>query len=280
MALQAIATLEADDATEAILLVSKPPQPDVAQTILERLDAVSSPCVAALLGLDADEWGTTFGHVALTRTLESSVLATLEELGLSAGDPVQGLSELAARASEELAESRRALRGLFSGGTLCYETMLLASRWLGPVYSNTPLRPDWGLPAPEGGHTCLDLGEEEYTKGRPHPMIDPDARVEHLLSAGEDPATAVVLLDVVLGHGAHDDPAGVLAPACARVLERPDPPVVVAYVLGSDGDPQDRSQQCERLRQAGCLLAPTASRAALLAAAITARRPEITEAHP
>lgn len=280
MALQALATLEADAGTEAILLVSKPPQPDVARRILGRLEETPYPAIAALLGLDPGDEATSSTDVTVSRTLEGSVLATLSALGLPGADPTQGLARVAAHAVEGLSESRRALRGLFSGGTLCYETLILASRWLGPVYSNTPLRPEWGLPAPDDAHVCLDLGEEEYTKGRPHPMIDPDARVEHLLAAGEDPATAVVLLDVVLGHSAHDDPASVLAPACARIRGRPEPPAVVAYVLGSDQDPQDRNRQREQLEAAGCVLAPTASRAALLAAAIAARRPEIAEDRP
>jgi FdrA protein len=122
---------------------------------------------------------------------------------------------------------------------------------------------------------CLDLGEEEYTRGRPHPMIDPDARADLIASEGAAPDTAVILIDVVLGHASHDDPASVLAPACESVTRRPDGPVVVAYVLGTGGDPQGLESQRERLAEAGCVLAPTGARAALLAAAIATRRPEL-----
>jgi FdrA protein len=170
------------------------------------------------------------------------------------------------------------VRGLFSGGTLCYEAMVLLADRLGPVHSNTPLRDGWGLPAPPGGHACLDLGEEEFTRGRPHPMIDPAARSELILREGRRASTAVVLLDVVLGHGAHPDPAGVLAPACAEVRGQGAAPQVVAYVLGTGRDPQDYQAQCRTLREAGCLVAPTGARAALLAAAIAARRPGLAEA--
>jgi FdrA protein len=109
-------------------------------------------------------------------------------------------------------------------------------------------------------------------------MIDPAARSELILREGADAATAVVLLDVVLGHGAHPDPAGVLAAACAEVRAQEAGPQVVAYVLGTGRDPQDRQEQCRKLAEAGCLLAPTNARAALLAGAIAGRRPELAEA--
>jgi FdrA protein len=124
----------------------------------------------------------------------------------------------------------------------------------------------------------LDLGEEEYTRGRPHPMIDPGDRAERITAAADDHAVGVVLIDVVLGYGGHPDPASVLAPACRSLTQRPGGPRVVAYVLGTEADPQVRSRQCAALEEAGCLLAPTATRAALLAAAIAARDPSIAEA--
>jgi FdrA protein len=158
--------------------------------------------------------------------------------------------------------------------------MVVLSARLGPVHSNTPLREGWGLPGPEGGHVCLDLGEEEYTRGRPHPMIDPEARIDSIRSDGADPRTAVVLLDVVLGYGAHPDPAAVISLACEEVARRPGGAAVVAYVLGTDADLQDVRRQRAQLEEAGCLLAPTAARGALMAAAIAARNPEIAEQVP
>jgi FdrA protein len=124
---------------------------------------------------------------------------------------------------------------------------------------------------------CIDFGEEEYTRGRPHPMIDPEARAEPLREAGADLTVACILLDVVLGHGAHPDPAGELARERAAVAGRPGGPVVVAYVLGTDGDPQGLAAQREALAGAGCVLAPTAARGALLAAAVAGRRPDWVE---
>jgi FdrA protein len=156
--------------------------------------------------------------------------------------------------------------------------MVVLSERLGrEVRSNTPLREGWGLPAPEGAHVCLDLGEEEYTKGRPHPMIDPEARIEHLRVEGARPDVAAVLLDVVLGYGAHDDPAGRLAPVCADIRAGGRGPAVVAYVLGTGSDPQGLDAQRATLAEAGCIVPPTAGRAALAAAALATRRPELVE---
>ena len=186
-------------------------------------------------------------------------------------DVVGDLPERVAEACQRLATERTLVRGLFSGGTLCYESLVLLGDVLGPVYSNVPLSAPLRVPAPPGSHVCLDLGEEEYTVGRPHPMIDPQARVEMLDEQGRDPAVAVILLDVVLGLGSHENPAGQLAPACARAVQQGA--AVIAYVLGTDHDPQGYARQREILQDAGCLVTETAARAALAAAAVAVRDP-------
>jgi FdrA protein len=269
----AVRALQADPTTELLVLVSKPPARAVARALLA--DLGSKPTVAALVGLD--EPLPAPRHVRLVGTLEEAAVAAVELLGGLAPQPGAGLSEPVGRAAAGLDPGRVAVRGLFSGGTLCYEAMVLLSRHAGPVYSNVPLRPAWGTPAPDGAHVCLDLGEEEYTRGRPHPMLDPAARVKHIRRAADDPSTAAILLDVVLGHGAHPDPASVLAPACADIASRSGGPAVVAYVLGTDADPQGRAGQRRRLAEAGCLLAPTGARAALMSAALSRREPALAE---
>ncbi|MDP8977220.1 MAG: protein FdrA, partial [Actinomycetota bacterium] len=249
----AVRALADDPDTEVLLLVSKPPDPEVASEVLGDLGAL--PAVAALVGV-GDDFSAP-GGVRVASSMDEAVRQVLGLLDMPVPDPGAGLADRAGAEAERLGPDRRAVRGLFSGGTMCYETMVVASRRLGPVYSNTPLRDDWGLPAPEGAHICLDVGEEEFTRDRPHPMIDVESRVELIEREGADPATAVVLMDVVLGHGAHPDPAEVLAPVCEKVSSQRDAPVVMAYVCGSDTDPQDRGEQCRRLREAGCVLAPT-----------------------
>jgi FdrA protein len=270
MAKLAIQALEDDPQTDVILVVSKPPAPSVASDILDREHP--TPMAAAFMGVK--DTGTRSGAI-VSDTLEGGVVATLRMLGRAVPDlqAISGpsLPEVIAR----LASERTTIQGLYSGGTLCYEALALLSRtYPHPVYSNIPLDPSLRVPAPAGASVLLDLGEEEYTQGRPHPMIDPSLRIEMLERLVDDPTVAVVLLDVVLGHGSHVDPAGVLAPVLTR-LNDSSGPQVVAYVLGTAGDPQGYASQVQTLVDAGCMVTETAARAALLAAAIAERDPDV-----
>jgi FdrA protein len=264
MALSAVATLRDDPGTDAILLVSKPPSPRVAHEVLDA--AGSTPLVAALIGLDAADFPVPSG-VTLARTLETGVAATLTTLGRAVPDRTTLLGPPIEQARSRLAAGRTLVRGLFSGGTLCYESLVILGDVLGAVYSNTPINSAHSLPAPPGSHQCLDLGEEEYTKGRPHPMIDAEARIDILREHAADGQVAAVILDVVLGYSAHPDPAGALAPVCAQIMAGGGPQVV-AYVLGAEQDPQRLSAQRDTLVAAGCIVTETAARASLAAAAL------------
>jgi FdrA protein len=270
MARSAISALQHDPATEVVLLISKPPSPDVAAAVLA--GSGDTRIVAALIGLDPTT--PVPAGVVLADTLESGAVATLRALGRPTPDltVTAGPSMLEARG--RLAPERRWVRGLFSGGTLCYESLVVLGPVLGPVYSNTPINPAWGLPAPRRSHQCLDLGEEEYTRGRPHPMIDPVARLELLTEHVADQEVAAIVLDVVLGYGANPDPAATLAPACAAAMLGGGPQVV-AYVLGTEADPQGYHAQREALVAAGCIVTETACRASLVAAAIALGDPTV-----
>jgi FdrA protein len=264
MALSGVEYLREDPATDAILLVSKPPALEVAQKVLDA--AGDTPLVAALIGLD-DHGLDGPDSVTLARTLETGVAETLRALGQEPPDTTRLYGPTLDAARARIGSQRHTVRGLFSGGTLCYESLVLLGRLLGPVYSNTPINPQWDLPAPAGSHQCLDLGEEEYTRGRPHPMIDPEARIEVLREHAADESVAAIILDVVLGYGSNPDPAGALAPVCAEIMADGGPQVV-AYVLGTDRDPQRRSAQSDTLVDAGCIVTETAARASLAAAAL------------
>ena len=269
MAEAALEALDRHAGTELVLLVSKPPAPPVAERLLGR--PAAKPVVAALIGLERPV--AVAPGVTVCNTLEQGVSVALTLLGRSGGDPVGDIDAEVARLSTALAPPRRRMVGLFSGGTLAYEAMTVASRHIGPVFSNTPLEAAWALPAPPDGHLCLDLGEEEYTQGRPHPMIDPEARLELLRDQASDPAVAAVLLDVVIGDGAHPDPSATLAPVAAEVVA--SGAAVVAYVLGTGRDPQGFQRQRSTMREAGCVVAETNARAALAAAALVNRDPAL-----
>ena len=238
-------TLAADDATETLLLVSKPPAPDVVRRLGE-VDLRGKRAVAAFVGWDGGE-----APFEIHATLDAGAFAAAE-----AAPPAP--EELEAQLPPP-AGGR--LLGLFSGGSFAHEAVTILRPALGPIGGNAG---DGGA----GGHVVLDLGEEEYTQGRPHPMVDLGVRVELLEEAADDDGVGCVLLDVVLGHGAHPDPAGDLAPALRRVAAgRP----VIAHVCGTAGDPQDAGRQAATLRDAGAIVAPTSAIAARLAARAVVR---------
>jgi FdrA protein len=163
-----------------------------------------------------------------------------------------------------------AIRGLFCGGTLCYEAMAVVAGVVGPVASNIPLRSEWRLADPNRseGHTFVDFGDDAMTEGRAHPMIDPGLRNERFRREAADPETGVVLLDVVLGYGAHPDPAGELQGHIERaMLDRPGGLSVVVSLCGAAGDPQGLDGQAAVLRAAGALVTRSSAQAARLALA-------------
>ncbi|MGZ6752662.1 MAG: FdrA family protein [Nocardioides sp.] len=206
---EAMRRLDADPAVELIVVVSKPPAPEVATAIEEYAATLGTPVHLALLGA---------GQPDLTAAAE----AVLARLGRDVPDwPVCGEASAPTGGT--------ALRGLFVGGTLESEAALIAAAEL-----------------PGDEHTFVDFGDDAYTAGRAHPMIDPTLRLEHLARAAADPTTAALLLDVVLGHGAEPDPGAALATALEGVTK----PVVVA-VVGTSGDPQGLERQVRALVAAG-----------------------------
>jgi len=263
MARDAVRALDADPRTEVILLVSKPPAEEVARTVIGA--SRDTPVVAACLGMSAPD-GRLAG-APLTATLEAGALRVAQILGRPAPD--LGRNPGGAAAIGSVGAGRTAVRGFFTGGTLCYEAQVILGQALGPVYSNIPLRPELGLPAPDGAHICLDLGEEEYTQGRPHPMIDPAARREIMREQAFGADIAAVLLDVVLGYGSHPDPAGEIAGTCADIVAAGS--AVVCYVLGAHDDRQGLGRQRATLAEAGAIVADSAAQAARTAAAIAGR---------
>ena len=265
MARDAVRALDADPSTHVILLVSKPPDEHVAQAVIGA--SQGTPLVAACLGMSTPD-GQLAG-APLAATLEAGALQVAEILGRPVPELSGSLDRRTQDAIGRVGNGRTAVRGFFTGGTLCYEAQVILSQSLGPVYSNIPLRPGLGLPAPAGAHICLDLGEEEYTKGRPHPMIDPAARREIIQEQAFGPDIAAVLLDVVLGYGSHPDPAGEIAQICADLVA--SGAAVVCYVLGARADRQGLDRQRATLAEAGAIVTASAAQAARVAAAIAAR---------
>jgi FdrA protein len=259
MALAALRRLAADDATSVIVLISKPPAPAVAQRVLARSRECGKPVVVNFLGGDG-AWAEASG-VTPALTFEE---AALRAVALARGVSPDRLS--LDDGGEEGAEVRRVrpapgqdtVCGLYCGGSLAGEATLVLRRLLGDARAKR--------------HSIIDLGADEYTVGRPHPMIDPRLRNEHIVDAARRPQVAVILLDVVLGLNAHPDPAGALLPAleeARREGERAGREVAfVASVCGTPADPQDLRRQEACLVGAGVFLARSNAQAVRLAAGI------------
>jgi len=184
------------------------------------------------------------------------------------------LDERAAQEAAQLAPGQKYLRGLFSGGTFCGEAQVIFRGQLDEVYSNAPLAPFRTLSDAwkSQGHTVVDLGEDAFTVGRPHPMIDFSLRNRRIQEEAQDPEAAVILLDVVLGYGSNLDPAGELAPAIAAARRTAADAgrhlSFVCSVTGTEKDPQVRSRVEASLQAAGALVLPTNAAAARLASRI------------
>lgn len=249
--LAALAALDADPATELVVVVSKPPDADVARLVRTAAAASTTPVLLAFPGRPtgpavAPADGSARLGNGLTTVAEDVLRALDREI------PMWPHWSTAPQLRRD-----GALRGLFCGGTLCAEALAIATEALGPVRSNIPLAADLALPSDlrAAGHAMIDFGDDALTAGRPHPMIDPSLRVARLLDDAADPAVGVVLLDVVLGFGAHPDPSAELVPAIrsarATAARTGHDLAVVVTLLGTSSDPQDTGRQALELRDAG-----------------------------
>jgi FdrA protein len=267
--LQAVELLEKDPETEVLVLISKKPDSEVFNTLRARLKKSPKSVVACFLGLLSRE---SDPPVHLVPTLAEAAQTATRLSGRGAeidGAMPSALAREASGESRKLRPDQLFVRGLFSGGSLCQEALVVWEDLLGPAWSNVPLAPGRSLPDPRRSleHTALDLGDDFFTAGRPHPMIDPAVRRDRLLQEAEDPSVAVILLDVVLGYGSHPDMAGALLPAIGEARSRAFSQGSY-HVLGVEEDPQNWREQENRLRSAGVLVAPTNADAARMAAFI------------
>ena len=251
--LAAIDLLDADPATARIVLISKPPHPEVVATVLARVGASRKRFTLCFLGADA---------MALPRNARA--VATLS--AAARGRARRGHRRRPGDSPMPAARDGRIL-GLYTGGSLAAEAQLVLIAAGRPVASNAAV-PGAEALAAAGPRVdrIIDLGADEFTRGRPHPMIDPAVRSDKLRDALLDRGVAVILLDIVMGLGAHPDPAREVGAAVAGAP--PDRPHLVASVTGTEADPQVRSRQIATLNAAGVLLAPSNARAAALAAAL------------
>lgn len=273
-ALQSLSLLDRDPETKVIVLISKPPAPEVAENLIRAAKSSSKPVVVDFIGYSpaSRQIDNLYFASSFSETAELAVQLIDTEVSPRTDLPLD---------VSEFSSMQRFLRGLYSGGTLAYEALLILQDYLPAVYSNIPLRKELRLEdsLESQEHTVLDLGEDEFTVGRLHPMLDNDLRIRRLEKEADDPEVALLLLDVVLGFGAHPDPAGELAPAIENAIKAAAQNGrhldVIAVVVGTDDDPQDMEAQLERLKAAGARVETSNETAVKLAGQIVS---QLTEA--
>ena len=267
----ALEALEADPKTEVIALLSKPPGRKTLERLFERLDNCTKPVVACFLGIRHYPPKKDI-RFAMAHTLdEAAALAT----GITTGKPFvstdvnsEKYRALIAREQTGMRLEQKYIRGLFAGGTFCYQAQQVMRDGGLIVHSNAPLEGMLSLADPlcSVEHTVVDMGADLFTQSRPHPMIDSSLRAERVLAEAEDPQVAVLLLDFVLGYNASPDPVGDLLEAileAKRVArQRGGFLCVLASVCGTDHDPQDIRAQTRALEEAGVLVLPSSAQAA------------------
>ncbi len=252
--LQALELLGRDTETEIVVLISKPPSTTVASQVLAAAQRVGKPVVVEFIGYPPP--GRRLGNICFASGLDEAAELAVELAHKGRSDE-HCLLDTSSKATPN---EGRFVRGLFAGGTLAYEALLGFRTFLQPLYSNIsvsnvaadsvhPLTD----PTRSVAHTVLDLGEDEYTVGRLHPMMDQDLRLRRLRQEASDPEVGMIVLDVVLGYGAHADPASELAPVIREISAQHSIDVMV-LVIGTEDDPQDLEAQVERLQQAGAIV--------------------------
>lgn len=275
MTLMGIEALAADPATGVIVVISKPPSPAVAAKVTDALRRTGKPAVVHFVGADAAASGGGGPRLVYADSLAGTAEAACRLAGMDVlPEPAEpAWSELAARLGARLQPDAR-LRGLFCGGTTGQEALVLLSRGGLEVRSNLHKHGALRIEGAEcvSGHVVLDLGDDVFTVGRPHPMIEPVLRNERLQQEMADPEVGVLLFDCVLGYGSHGDPAGVLAEgvraAQQGVRQRGGELAAIASITGTELDPQGYNEQKRKLEDAGIVVADNNRQAVLIAAAV------------
>src|SRR6185437_13813236 len=260
--LAALQALADDEPTRVVVLISKPPSPTVASRILALAAASGKPTVVHFLGAAPGSVQGANLHAAQSLADAADIAVALlqgrERPPASAIPPNDSRGD-DAHVLDGVAGTQRTVRGLFTGGTFCYEAQLAFLRHGLPCRSNAPVHGALPLDGSTADHVFIDMGDDEYTRGRPHPMIDPSLR-----------NAAILLLDLVIGFGSHPSPADELADALRDAQRaaalKGRKLVSIGHVCGTDGDPQDRAAQIRTLASAGAIVADSNIEAASTAA--------------
>ncbi|CAH2714906.1 Protein FdrA [Neobacillus rhizosphaerae] len=249
--MDAIKGLEVHKQSEVIAIISKPPAKDVRDQVVNLLQGLSKPVVAIFLG---EAPHSHEGNVHYANTLEETAAIAVD---LAKGNPIKANYNILTSdvPAADLKPEQTTIKGLYSGGTLGYEAATLISRAFGLGKSE---HAEEGYLLKVNGFEVADLGDDIYTQGKPHPMIDPETRVQYFETAAQDEKTAIILFDVVLGYGSHDDMASELIPAIEKIQNESKKNgrniYFVGTVCGTEQDPQGYQDQKNKLAKAGVIL--------------------------
>jgi len=271
MMLDGIKALEEDEATKVIVLISKPPAPSVEEKVLAQIKLCTKPVVVWFVGGDEEKVTKAGGHFAKMSkeaALKAVLLAGADESKLNKRAlNLPLIDEVRAKLKPE----QKYIRGLFSGGTLCDEAMHVAMEKFDNVYSNIQREPEYRLKDVKVSqdHTFIDFGDDQFTQGKPHPMIDPSTRIDRFIQEAKDPSVGVIVMDFVLGFGAHEDPVGAMLPAIIEAKQLAESEgrhlEIIGYILGTELDSQNMEDQVNKLLAAGATHASSSQNAGLLA---------------
>lgn len=265
-----LSLLAEDDNTNVIVLISKPPAKEVAEKILTNAQAIKKPVVVHFLGEDKQHIAREGITYAATLADAADQAVSLSRTGVCTNFSNTLTDEDKTQlqhAASTLGKNRRYIRGVFAGGTFCYEAQLICYQNGITAASNAPIAENHKLTNiwKSEQHTLIDMGDDDFTRGKPHPMIDPSLRNQRIHDEILDKETAVVLFDLVLGYGAASDPSSELLAVIAQAKTNSSMPIFIAHVCGTEQDIQIRSQQINALKQAGVLVANCNAQAALWA---------------
>lgn len=272
MMIDGIRALQKDPKTKVIVLISKPPAKEIEEKVLNTLKESDKPAVVHFIGGDpeiARSYGAYAGLTLEDTAYKAVALSRGEEVKdiLDFTEKKEELKALAKQEAEKFSQGQKYVRGLYSGGTLAYEALQILQENGIDGYSNTPLKPEYKLEDAfkSKENTVLDLGEDEFTVGKPHPMIDPSTRFDVIMKEARDPEVAVILLDFVIGYGANPDIVGEILPGIIKGRELAQKEgrhlSFVAFVCGTNEDPQNLKECEERLRAEGVIVLPSNAQA-------------------
>lgn len=279
MMLQGLEALVEDSKTDVILLISKPPAKEVIEKILSRIKEIEKPVVINFIG----------GERSLIEKYNGIPAISLEDAARKSVSLVKGeepkdfneftmsmdkIEKIVKNETNKLDKRQKYLRGLYTGGTLADECMVLLNPIIGDMYSNIPLKSEFKLKNvfKSQEHTCIDFGDDDFTKGRLHPMIDPSIRSEQLEIEAKDEEVAVILIDFILGYGAHEDPVEDIATTISKIKAQKSSDdkhlIVIASICGTENDPQSLTEMTNKLKKAGVIVMPSNAQAVKLAGII------------